>query len=63
MSRQTLNLTDRLYDYLLDVSLREPPLLARLREETAKVPMAEMQISPECRSRRSKASSWPFWWN
>jgi caffeoyl-CoA O-methyltransferase len=47
MSRQTLNLTDRLYDYLLDVSLREPPLLARLREETAKVPMAEMQISPE----------------
>ena len=47
MSRQTLNLTDRLYDYLLGVSLREPPLLARLRDETAKVPMAVMQISPE----------------
>ena len=47
MSRQTLNLTDRLYDYLLGVSLREPPLLARLRDETAKVPMAVMQIAPE----------------
>ncbi|MEE8535233.1 MAG: class I SAM-dependent methyltransferase [Kiloniellales bacterium] len=47
MSNRTLNLTDRLYDYVLAVSLREPPLLARLREETAKLPDAEMQISPE----------------
>jgi len=40
-------MTDRLYDYLLKVSLREPPLLAELRAETAKLPMAGMQISPE----------------
>ena len=47
MSNRTLNLTDRLYDYVLAVSLREPPLLARLRAETAELPGAEMQISPE----------------
>ena len=37
----------RSYDYLLAVSLREPDLLLRLREETAADPMARMQISPE----------------
>ena len=47
MSRQTLTLSDALYDYLLSVSLREPPLLYRLREETAALPHAGMQISPE----------------
>jgi caffeoyl-CoA O-methyltransferase len=47
MSSRTLELTDRLYDYLLDISLREPPLLAELRAETATLPLAEMQISPE----------------
>ncbi len=47
MSRQTLTLNDALYDYLLGVSLREPPLLARLREETAALPGSAMQISPE----------------
>jgi caffeoyl-CoA O-methyltransferase len=47
MSRQTLTLSDALYDYLLSVSLREPPLLSRLREETAALPHAVMQISPE----------------
>jgi caffeoyl-CoA O-methyltransferase len=47
MSRQTLTLSDALYDYLLSVSLREPPLLSRLREETAALPHAGMQISPE----------------
>ncbi len=47
MSRQTLTLSDALYDYLLSVSLREPPLLYRLREETAALPQAVMQISPE----------------
>ena len=34
-------------DYLLSVSLREPPLLKRLREETAAHPKAQFQISPE----------------
>ncbi|MDX1575003.1 MAG: class I SAM-dependent methyltransferase [Kiloniellales bacterium] len=47
MSRQTLTLSDDLYDYLLAVSLREPPLLTRLREETADLPRSAMQISPE----------------
>ncbi len=47
MSRQSLTLSDALYDYLLEVSLREPPLLARLREETAALPRSGMQISPE----------------
>jgi predicted O-methyltransferase YrrM len=47
MSPRTINLDDALYGYLLDVSLREPPLLAELRAETAAMPMAQMQISPE----------------
>jgi predicted O-methyltransferase YrrM len=47
MARQSLTLNEGLYDYLLAVSLREPPLLARLREETAALPGAGMQISPE----------------
>ena len=47
MASRTLSLTEPLYDYLLKVSLREPPLLARLREETEALPLAVMQISPE----------------
>jgi predicted O-methyltransferase YrrM len=47
MSRRSISLTDSLYDYLLSVSLREPDVLRRLREETAKYPAARMQISPE----------------
>ncbi len=47
MSTRTLNLNDALYSYLLDVSVREPPLLARLRRETARHPRGRMQISPE----------------
>ena len=47
MSRRTIQVDERLYDYLLEVSLREPPVLAKLREETAKHAFAGMQISPE----------------
>lgn len=47
MSRRTTPLTDDLYDYLLDASLREPAILRRLREETASLEKANMQISPE----------------
>lgn len=47
MSKRTITLDDRLYDYLHAVSLREPALLARLREETAALPEARMQIAPE----------------
>jgi caffeoyl-CoA O-methyltransferase len=38
---------DRLYDYILATSLREPDILRRLREETAKLPYAGMQIGPD----------------
>lgn len=47
MSSRTLTIDDRLYGYLLEHSLRELPLLARLREETARMPEANMQIAPE----------------
>ena len=47
MSNRTISLTDRLYDYILSVSLREPEVLARLRQETAQLPMAVMQIAPD----------------
>ncbi len=47
MSNKTLGLSDALQAYLMRVSLREPPLLARLRKETARDPMARMQIAPE----------------
>ena len=47
MSRRTLALDDPLYAYLLSVSLREPDVLRRLREETAGHPQAAMQIAPE----------------
>lgn len=47
MSSKTFTLDEPLYQYLLSVSLREPDLLKRLREETARDPMARMQISPE----------------
>jgi len=47
MSRQSINLTDNLYNYLLSVSLREVPILQRLRDETADHPLGEMQIAPE----------------
>jgi caffeoyl-CoA O-methyltransferase len=47
MSRKTLAMTDALHDYLLARALREPDLLRRLREETAGLPNAGMQLSPE----------------
>jgi len=40
-------MNDALYEYLLGASLRDLPVLKRLREETAKHPRARMQISPE----------------
>ena len=47
MTARTLNLDDALYQYLLDVSLRETPLLKRLRDETQELPMARWQVAPE----------------
>ena len=46
MSR-AIHLTDNVYRYLLDHSLREPAILRELREETAGLPQAAMQIGPE----------------
>lgn len=47
MSNSNLKMSDDLFHYLRSVSLREPELLIRLREETSKDPMAVMQICPE----------------
>ena len=47
MSNRSIGLDDRLYHYLLSVSLREADILRQLREETAAIPQAGMQISPE----------------
>lgn len=47
MSARTLPLTDALYQYLLEHSLREPAVLERLRVETQRLERASMQISPE----------------
>jgi len=47
MSTRTIELTEGLHAYMLDASLREPELFCLLREETAKLPEASMQISPE----------------
>lgn len=47
MTNRSVTLDDRLHSYLLGVSLREPPILAQLRNETAEMPEHNMQIAPE----------------
>lgn len=47
MSKRTLSLTDQLYDYVLDASLRDDAFLRGLREETAELVNGGMQIGPE----------------
>jgi predicted O-methyltransferase YrrM len=47
MGSQTINLDDRLYRYLLSVSLRETPAQQALRAETARQTYSMMQISPD----------------
>lgn len=42
-----LNLTPELYNYMLDVSLHEHPVLTALRQKNATHPLAIMQIAPE----------------
>jgi predicted O-methyltransferase YrrM len=47
MSRTTNALPDSIYQYLCSVSLREPAVLAELREVTRTLPRASMQLSPD----------------
>ncbi|MBT5265894.1 MAG: SAM-dependent methyltransferase [Rhodospirillaceae bacterium] len=47
MPRKSLKVDDRLHDYILDNTLREPEIARRLREETAGMQGAGMQIGPE----------------
>jgi predicted O-methyltransferase YrrM len=42
-----LLIPENIYDYLASVSLREPAILGRLREETKSHPRATMQITPD----------------
>ena len=45
MSRYSAFIEPDLYDYILSTTLRDDPLLADLREETARMPEAGMQVS------------------
>jgi len=47
MPTSDLTIGDDLWEYMRRVTLREPDVLRRLREETASHPHANMQISPE----------------
>ncbi len=47
MSNRTLTLTDDLVAYVQRLGVREHPVLAKLREDTARMPNAQMQIAPE----------------
>lgn len=48
MSNRTIQVDERLYDYILDVSVRESGVLRKLREETVALGgVSRMQISPE----------------
>jgi predicted O-methyltransferase YrrM len=47
MSKGSIGLSDELNAYLIAVGAREPEVLARLREETAVMPQAGMQIAVE----------------
>lgn len=47
MSNRTLAIDDNLYQYLLEHSVRETPVMRELRELTMDNEMARMQIAPE----------------
>ena len=45
--QKSIQLTNELREYLLQVGIREPELLKKLREQTANMPERNMQILPE----------------
>lgn len=47
MGKESLGLDKPLYEYLLSVSLREPEVLTKLRQETSQHSASIMQISPD----------------
>ena len=47
MSSRNVHIDEKIYDYILDNSLRDMPILEKLREETIKMPDGRMQISPD----------------
>ena len=47
MSSRNTYIEESIYSYLLENSLRELPVLKNLREETQKMPLGRMQISPD----------------
>ncbi len=47
MAKFNIVLDDRLYPYFQNVAYDEAPVLAELRQRTASLPMAVMQITPE----------------
>jgi predicted O-methyltransferase YrrM len=47
MANRTMGISEELAAYVVDVGVREPEVLTRLREETAAIPQHGMQIAPE----------------
>lgn len=47
MANKTIGISEELAAYVVRVGVREPDVLARLREETARIPQHGMQIAPE----------------
>ena len=47
MSNRTIEVTERIWEYLVRETVHEPGVLARLRQETLALPTAQMQIAPE----------------
>ena len=44
---RAISMNETIYQYILDHSLRDDPVMKELREETAKLPMAVMQIGAD----------------
>ncbi|HWZ88582.1 MAG TPA: class I SAM-dependent methyltransferase, partial [Polyangiaceae bacterium] len=47
VSAKTIPVTDAIWQYLMDATVREPAILGKLRDETSRMPSGGMQISPE----------------